>query len=255
MAKNLVSEKVETSLEKEIKNKKSVRTFFIDRDFLCQEETVEKFEIISETSPKRKARKIISNELVSTTTHEKYRFPLLKVDVKDLPSLRKNGKPGFILKENGQYYYAEITERFSVFSINIIGPHLCACNCARMRALPDSCGGCAKVRNRSKEGIEKYPWITVGYETYNCKNEAFVVIACGHYKKALEKGGHLNPADKCEMILTLASVIWPDIKDINDVRIRSEIARAKALAEAEALAEKKNSAKDVEKMEEDEIFW
>lgn len=110
---------------------------------------------------------------------ECYRYELTEISVTDLISKRKSGLPMFLLKQDGKYFYTEIPNDISFLASDILGSHLCG-NCARMSPATDAGGGCAKVRNRVGR-IERYPWITLGYETINTNVKSMVICNCQHF--------------------------------------------------------------------------
>ena len=56
--------------------------------------------------------------------------------------------------------------------------------CQRLTAASDKNGGCGKVRAYSR-CIERFDWITLGYETFNtANNDVFFVGECMNYIKA-----------------------------------------------------------------------
>ncbi len=130
-------------------------------------------------------------------------LPLKEVTESELFELRLKGKPCFLLKKDGHYYYTPIEKSLRIFANMGFGKHACA-NCDRLSPAKDCDGGCAKVRDRDvqylmKEGkslkdsvthckrIEKYVFILKGYETFNTDLECFGVFECTHHQKADRK--------------------------------------------------------------------
>lgn len=142
-------------------------------------------------------------------------FNLVEVTSEELAGYRRSGISSFVLKVDGKLYYSKIPNNISFVSSNILVAHSCATagkECQRLSAASDEQGGCAKVRDRSKR-IEKYPWITTGYETFNTKHDSFVVVNCLHYEKC-------PPRKKLSIIeinsarLGLAQFVWDDVRTI-----------------------------------------
>ena len=110
-------------------------------------------------------------------------FSLKEITIEELQALRAGIEPGFVYKDHNHFYFSKIKSGIKIFNFRTVGnQHLCAYpgfECKRLNALPDQLGGCAKVRNKSR-WIEIYPWIIVGYETFNTRADAFVVIECEH---------------------------------------------------------------------------
>lgn len=134
---------------------------------------------------------LISKDLVNTVV-KPMTFDLGEVTPKELAVYRRNGISSFVLKIEGKLYHATIPDCISFVSSAILGTHQCAAvgnECNRLSAASDEQGGCAKVRERS-QGIERYPWITCGYETFNTKQDSFIVINCLHYEKCPPRPNH-----------------------------------------------------------------
>lgn len=112
-------------------------------------------------------------------------FRFQDVSVQELEELRKSETAGLVLKIDGRLYYAEISKDVNLSSANYFGNHMCSFNnvtCKRLSAATDEEGGCAKVRDFSC-GIERYDWITRGYETFGTTHDVFVVAQCNHFEK------------------------------------------------------------------------
>lgn len=129
-------------------------------------------------------------------------YPLTPVNVEEISKLRASGNPGFVLKNEGSYFYTEIPRTLSLVSNDILGNHKCpyckhffssTAPCPKLtdpslswftRRLPASEEEIPKFIERAVEQssrIEKFPFIIKGYETFNCPAEAFVVIICSRY--------------------------------------------------------------------------
>ncbi len=124
-------------------------------------------------------------------------FPLRKVEKKEILQLRYSGRPGFILKLGDDLYYGDITADVRIYNnLENFEKHMCA-TCNRCRAASDNMGGCQKVRDilpddsamskkkkiAEDKRIEKYDFVKIGYETFNCKAEVLGIVKCTHYKK------------------------------------------------------------------------
>ena len=122
--------------------------------------------------------------LISSSTQVvKVLYTLAELSEQELPSLRRSGQTGIIIKTDGKYWYSPI--KFGTnFSSNLLGKvHKC-CHadslCDRLSALPDEEGGCEKVRAKEK-CLEDYPWIPEGYEIFNNSfNDVFIITECEH---------------------------------------------------------------------------
>lgn len=153
-------------------------------------------------------------------------FPLREVSLEELAELRKTKVPSFVLKEDGRYYYAEISPYMTFISSSFLGEHKCAAAgkvCNRLSAAQDEQGGCAKVRARSTD-IEKYPFITKGYETFGTEGrDTFVVLECQHHEKTPARP-HRTLDEINKMKLGLSYFVWEEGVD-NRAEMRERIAK------------------------------
>ena len=128
---------------------------------------------------------------------EKKDFPFSKASETELMQMRLDGKPLFILYKRGCRFYTEIPDiSFGAFSG--IAKTECvygeAC-CNWLLPMPTEKGGCDKVYDlplerytsmnytlselmRFAKRIDKYHFITAGYETCNIHAPVFVVLEC-----------------------------------------------------------------------------
>ena len=123
---------------------------------------------------------------------------LRKVTEDELFELRASGKPGFVLKYDYSYFYSQIPD-FLRFYFESLGDHLCSnerCSCSRLSAASDCNGGCAKVRDRviqaynkpftsalkASQRIEKYDFISHGFESFNTVQDSLVVLECTQFR-------------------------------------------------------------------------
>ena len=179
------------------------------------------FEVVKELHPKTNhPYNLVSKKKIDEKV-EPLVFPLTEVTPKSLAAYRKKGIPSFVLKVDGKLYYTEIPDNISFVSSTILGAHQCAVaghECHRLSAATDENGGCQKVRDRSKI-IERYPWITSGYETFNTKHDSFVVANCLHYKKCPPRRDR-TAAEINNAKLSLAQFVWDDVTTLAEVRAR-----------------------------------
>ncbi len=132
---------------------------------------------------KRPYGRIIENKI--DTTSETTTYELSEVTPEQLLQFRKNKTPSFVLKIGGTYFHTIIPRSLSLLTFSLLGTHMCSDyrrECRRLSAASNENGGCAKVRNKSRR-IELYPWITIGYETFNTTHDVFSVINCTHYEQ------------------------------------------------------------------------
>lgn len=119
------------------------------------------------------------------------KLPLSKISIDELKKYRESKAPSFVLKVGSELYYTKIPTGISFVGAKFDGEHKCANSfnsCKRLSSASDAKGGCAKIRNSSSH-IELYPWITLGYETFNTKRNAFVVAQCSHFVGTTTQNG------------------------------------------------------------------
>ena len=149
---------------------------------------VEKIEkkiiVTNEIDPNTKVwRGLISKrEEIKVLEEESEEFELKETTQKELAIYRKLQEPCFVLTIKGTSYFSPVPRELNLISSHMLGPHKCTTldsTCSRFSAASDSKGGCEKVRHKSA-GIERYPWIINGYETFATATEAFLVTECLH---------------------------------------------------------------------------
>ena len=131
------------------------------------------------------------------SNQEEIDYPLRQVTTEEIATLRMSDEPGFILKIEGKYLYASIPKTLNCSSSKMLGKYLCA-TCQRFSSKPDCAGGCVKVRDSDfneyrmlgfseddayelSKRLEKYSFISEGYETFNTSTESLVITKCAHY--------------------------------------------------------------------------
>ncbi len=151
---------------------------------------------------------------------EEYYIPLQKVTPAQLAELRLIIDRGFVVKgiHSKDLFFGDISAlpnvRLMLTQGEVIS-HICN-SCSRQSALPDEQGGCAKCRNFAKE-IEKFPWITSGYEFWGNTSDVFMVTTCDHY----EHDNNLRFKSKAlstEKKVQLAQYLWEWVESYPDVR-------------------------------------
>jgi len=145
-------------------------------------------------------------------------FRLEEITPEELALHRISGIPFFVLKTDGKFYYCSIPSNINVSSSFILGTHCCSgakYDCMKMYAKSDEEGGCAKVRDRIPH-IEKYDFITTGYEIYYPdERSTLTVIDCKHYKLDQPRPINLNSS---KLKLGLAQNVWPYVSSREEVR-------------------------------------
>ena len=176
------------------------------------------FEVKRELHPKTNKPYKIVRKVTLAETVEPMSFSLNEVTVEELAAYRRSKIPSFVLKVNGKLYYTTIPDCISFVSSGLLGIHQCAIpkhECHRLSAASDEQGGCAKVRDRS-QCIERYPWITTGYETFNTKHDSFFVAKCLHYRACPPKK-KLPLGDVTRAKLGIAQYVWSDVQTLDEV--------------------------------------
>lgn len=124
---------------------------------------------------------IFTRTLIKPTATSETLYKLVKISVEDLAQKRKSKIAGLIFKINDAYFFTEIPSTMHFFSFDGCGKHLCA-DCGRLSALSDAEGGCRKVRDARKR-IERYTFVSFGYETFGTVQDVFVVFACNNFRE------------------------------------------------------------------------
>ena len=175
------------------------------------------FEVKRELHPKtNQPFKVVAKNQVDEVV-EPMSFDLVEVTPEELAVYRRSGISSFVLKVDGKLYYASIPDNISFVFSDILGAHRCSA-CNRLSAASYEQGGCAKVRDRS-QCIERYPWITTGYETFNTKHDSFVVGNCLHYEPYPSRK-KLSAAELNRAKLGLAQFVWDDVTSREEVKKR-----------------------------------
>ena len=147
-------------------------------------------------------------------------FNLKEISKNELRLYRNEGVPSFVLKINNHLYWCEISFSTRMMSQPVYGLskkiHLCGESCEHL--LPSIC---PKVF--SQEGIENFAFIHKGYETFNTKQDCFVVLECSCFKKQLPKPVGLK--QKNELRLALADFMWPNDDNLTFQKIRKQTER------------------------------
>ena len=110
-------------------------------------------------------------------------IPMWEVSKQELIALRKEKNPGFVLKLGNRLFYAniwQVPKNIRLVLDGDLSQHICS-SCCRLSAASDEEGGCAKTRALARH-IERYEWITLGYETFNAlSGDVLYVLKCNHF--------------------------------------------------------------------------
>ncbi len=157
-------------------------------------------------------------------------YPLVEITPSECFQKRISLIPGFLLKIDGHLFFTELLKG-GVSSSNFgLGEHLCF-DCKHCSAASDENGGCAKIRdlfpkdNLREKGrwstsncmIEKYSFITSGYERFNRLDEALVVCKCLHFEKS-DPHKKYSREEIDQMKLNLAQYLVPDATTLDEAR-------------------------------------
>lgn len=186
------------------------------------------FEVVRKLNPNTNQPNNIVSKRKLDEKIEALSFHLIEVTPETLADYRRKGISSFVLKNEERLFYSTIPNNMFFVSSTLLGLHKCAAvgeECHRLSAASDEEGGCAKVREFSK-CIERYPWITTGYETFNTKHDSFVVINCLHYEKCPPRK-HLTTAEINQLRLSLANYVWDDVKTIAEVKTRKTMNKSR----------------------------
>ena len=126
----------------------------------------------------------VSFRLISTDDYHR-EFTLEVISREKLEKYRKLCIPSFVYKAGNTLLYTKIPKDLS-FSCEV-SPHMCSgvrSACSRLSAASDKDGGCAKVRAYAR-GIERFPWILEGFETFGVISECCIITYCKHYNKTM----------------------------------------------------------------------
>ena len=191
------------------KKRRSVRITLDGVETLNVEKVLTTFEEKLEVHPSTKLPiKVIYKKQLDQVVESKKSFDLTQVTAEELEKYRRSEIPSFVLKMDDKLYYTKIPKNLHFVSSTILGEHQCA-KCRHLSAASDENGGCAKVRNNS-ERIERYPWITEGYETFNTDHDSFVVTNCLHFENYLPHK-KVSKAERDKIRLSLAQFYCDDV--------------------------------------------
>lgn len=172
--------------EKRYKNEhsatRSFRNVKLDGKVLTAEE-VTKFIITKwKVRPKTGEHiKVISKD-VTRVEKKSIEIPLVPITKEKLSINRKKGNLGFVLKEDDNYYYADISKDMLLSLSAFLEDDICMVGNRKCKGYTE--GTCPKVNNYNK-GIETFAFIIRGYQEINTDNKySFVVLECENYKKA-----------------------------------------------------------------------
>ena len=154
--------------------KKTIKTTF-DRENMSLTRKL----VISESPRNGSGKPVVKSEEVFLS------YKLREVTLMELKELRKSGIPGMVYKLGTRLWYTPISKGDRFFETDdFIGKHLCSFGgsvCTHLSAARDEDGGCEKVRKRSSR-IERFPFVSEGYETFNTTFCCFVVLKCKNFE-------------------------------------------------------------------------
>ncbi|MBR3255584.1 MAG: hypothetical protein IKF97_05160 [Clostridia bacterium] len=130
---------------------------------------------------------------------------LNEVSNDDITQARLSKTPGFIYKKDGKLYYAAISSRlhFGEFKLGENMHHQCSYghfDCKRFSPLPFSKGGCPKISD-IRLRIERYNFVTDGYEVFNTNSNCMVVLKCTNYEQTSERKKDADSSNKAKELI------------------------------------------------------
>lgn len=182
---------VECIGEKVFEEQRKSTDYFLDRENNClvKKRVVRTYQCFYRKVEKSRKIYVAKTEKVQKeigcTEEIVKKYRLQKVSLQKLEKLRNSGVPGFVFKENGNYYYAKIDHNTKFLCCKGLGTHCCATlneTCKRLFAISSEFGGCDKVKDGSTH-IEKYDFISRGYESFNTNQDSFIVLQCSDCKR------------------------------------------------------------------------
>lgn len=158
-------------------------------------------------------------------------LPLQKISKEDLLNIRTLGIPGFVLKLEKTLFYTQISKDFPQIAKleGFLENHECR-DCKKLGTYDcskTSDGALSFVlRYRSKDfkkavkisqRIEKYDYITYGFETFNVTYESFVVFNCKNVEKSTTKKSRISDESFRKSKEKLATYFDPDFVPVMDL--------------------------------------
>lgn len=122
--------------------------------------------------------KIVSKKIIHQDVELVDYFPLSEVTPEQIAKYRRKFIPSFVLKLDGKFFHTQIPEILNFRYSSILGSNQCA-KCKSYFSIRDKNISCERAKNEYNY-IEKYPWITTGYETFYTYHDTFVVINCSN---------------------------------------------------------------------------
>ena len=177
------------------------------------------YEITKSYNPKKATKYEISSKKEISKKVEDLIFNLVPISANKLADYRRDKIPSFVLSKSGKFFWTKIPKDISLYSSKLLGAHKCSeakHECRRLSAASDELGGCAKVRNHAT-GIENYPWIVLGYETFATANDSFVVVDCKHYELCSPKK-MVSAEKRMRAKLGIYQYVWEDVNSIEEGR-------------------------------------
>ena len=156
---------------------------------------------------------------------EEISFILNEATPQEIRSLRETTTPYLVYKMDEKIFYTQIPKDFDIKDqihkcAEPGGPGRPGGPCKHLSAASDKLGGCDKVRKKST-CIEKFQFITLGYETFNTERDCFIVLKCTHYEKCPpRKKFTLDQIHRLQ--ISLAQFVWPDVTTLDEIKKRIE---------------------------------
>lgn len=186
-------------------NKVQVRyEYTLGTDSLEHKRIEETFAYDTTTQKGKTAKRLVNTSVKTVATYK-----LLPITKEEIIKLRISKTPFFLLKKDGEFYSADITHNVKLVNEKLIGAHLCG-----------ECGNfcnCEKVLGYSCFGLERFQFVTTGYEAFNVKQPICAVIQCDDFvvPPPREK---LSVAKRDAIRLKFAQNVFPEAKSMFEVR-------------------------------------
>ena len=157
-------------------------------------------------------------------------FPLCSVTRAEIKEIRKGDIPSFVLKKDGNLYYAKLPKGGLLFTLENLPTfeHKCP-DCGCLLAKTTKNGGCDKVYYTNAH-IEDFRFITYGFESFNTgSKDSFIVIECNNYSTARLPRTYLSIEEINNLKLSLAQEIWEDAKSFAHIELLREQEKKKKM--------------------------
>lgn len=167
-----------------------------------------------------------------TVTTENEEYPLKEITFKQCYRKRRSLEPGILLKINGKNFFVNCPKKNLPKNMFNNNKHLCLF-CKRCYASNPSEGGCLKVKDPFAQNlrypnenkwrwyncmIDKYDFITAGYEVFNHQKEELVVLECDNFEYCIDVAPSYSYQEITKIKLNLARFLVPEARSLPEAR-------------------------------------